>query len=134
MAELYDQVRQSNSKYVPQFVGSNFDTLKSLGDTLQDRYNKNLDISNALAIQMANDQYLEQDQAIGEKHYNQFSKAIDEIAGEYAFPAFKKKFNGLISEGEIEGLCGGAQGIYLNGTPLQNPDLTFNFAPFAVFP
>jgi len=81
MAELYDQVRQSNSKYVPQFVGSNFDTLKSLGDTLQDRYNKNLDISNALAIQMANDQYLEQDRAIGEKHYNQFSKAIDEIAG-----------------------------------------------------
>lgn len=33
----------------------------------------------------------------------------------------------LVAEGEIEGLVAGAKSIYLNGTPLQNPDNTFNF-------
>lgn len=33
----------------------------------------------------------------------------------------------LVSEGEIEGLVDGAKSIYLNGTPLQNPDGSFNF-------
>lgn len=33
----------------------------------------------------------------------------------------------LVSEGEIEGLVNGAKSIYLNSTPLQNPDNTFNF-------
>ncbi len=33
----------------------------------------------------------------------------------------------LVSEGEIEGLVDGAKSIYLDGTPLQNADGTFNF-------
>lgn len=33
----------------------------------------------------------------------------------------------LVSEGEIEGLVNGAKSIYLDGTPLQNPDGSFNF-------
>lgn len=33
----------------------------------------------------------------------------------------------LICEGEIEGLVNGAQSIYLDGTPLQNPDGSYNF-------
>ena len=33
----------------------------------------------------------------------------------------------LVAEGEIEGLVNGAKSIYLNGTPLQNADNTFNF-------
>jgi predicted phage tail protein len=33
----------------------------------------------------------------------------------------------LLSEGEIEGLVDGAKSIYLNGTPLQNEDDSFNF-------
>lgn len=33
----------------------------------------------------------------------------------------------LVSEGEIEGLVDGAKSIYLNGTPLQSADNTFNF-------
>lgn len=33
----------------------------------------------------------------------------------------------LVSEGEIEGLVDGAKSIYLDGTPLQNPDNSFNF-------
>lgn len=33
----------------------------------------------------------------------------------------------LVSEGEIAGLVNGLQSIYLNGTPLQNADGTFNF-------
>jgi predicted phage tail protein len=33
----------------------------------------------------------------------------------------------LISEGEIEGLKNGLQSIFLNDTPLQNANGTFNF-------
>lgn len=33
----------------------------------------------------------------------------------------------LLSEGEIQGLKNGLQSIYLNNTPLQNPDGTYNF-------
>ncbi|KAB2970339.1 phage tail protein [Zoogloea sp.] len=33
----------------------------------------------------------------------------------------------VISEGEIKGIVGGAQGIYFNNTPLQNSDGTYNF-------
>lgn len=80
MPELYDQVRQSNSKYIPQFVGSNFDTLKSLGDTLQERYKANKDLSDSLAIQMANDKYHQSDQYIGDEAYNKFNNLVDEIA------------------------------------------------------
>lgn len=33
----------------------------------------------------------------------------------------------LVSEGEIEGLTNGLQSIYLDGTPIQNPDGSYNF-------
>lgn len=33
----------------------------------------------------------------------------------------------VISEGECEGLVGGAKGVYLDGVPLQNPDDSYNF-------
>ena len=33
----------------------------------------------------------------------------------------------LISEGEIEGLVDGAKSIFLNNTPLQSTDGSFNF-------
>ncbi|MBB5496886.1 host specificity protein J [Paraburkholderia sp. MM5384-R2] len=38
----------------------------------------------------------------------------------------------LICEGEIEGIVGGAQGIYIEDTPLQNPDGSWNFTGAAV--
>lgn len=38
----------------------------------------------------------------------------------------------LVSEGEIEGLVNGAQSIFLNETPLQNPDGSFNFQDVVV--
>lgn len=34
----------------------------------------------------------------------------------------------LLSEGEIEGLVNGLQSVYLDGTPVQNPDGSFNFS------
>lgn len=34
----------------------------------------------------------------------------------------------LIAEGEIDGLVDGAKSVYLDDTPLQNPDGTYNFA------
>src|SRR6185369_10737631 len=80
MAELYDSVRQSNSKYIPQFVGSNFDTLKSVGDTLDARYRKNKELSDSLAIQIANDRYFDKDQHIGDKHYKNLSNTIHEVS------------------------------------------------------
>lgn len=39
----------------------------------------------------------------------------------------------LISEGEIEGVKGGLKGIYVNNTPLQNPDNSYNFKNFEVY-
>lgn len=33
----------------------------------------------------------------------------------------------VLAEGQIEGLCGGAKGIYINDTPLQNSDGSYNF-------
>lgn len=38
----------------------------------------------------------------------------------------------LVSEGEVEGLVDGARSIYLNGTPLQNPDGSYNFTGLSV--
>jgi predicted phage tail protein len=38
----------------------------------------------------------------------------------------------LISEGEIEGLKNGAKSIYINNTPLQNPDDSYNFKNVAL--
>ncbi|SAL03053.1 host specificity protein J [Caballeronia calidae] len=38
----------------------------------------------------------------------------------------------LICEGEVEGIVGGAQGIYCDDTPLQNADGTWNFSGAAV--
>jgi len=33
----------------------------------------------------------------------------------------------LLSEGEIEGVVGGLKGVYLDNTPVQNPDNSYNF-------
>lgn len=38
----------------------------------------------------------------------------------------------LISEGEIEGLVSGLRSVYLNGTPIQNDDDSFNFTGVTV--
>jgi predicted phage tail protein len=39
----------------------------------------------------------------------------------------------LVGEGEIEGLVDGLKSIYLDGTPLQNQDGTYNFPGFEMF-
>jgi len=39
----------------------------------------------------------------------------------------------LVSEGEIAGLKDGFKGIYLDNTPLQNPDGTYNFQNVTVY-
>jgi predicted phage tail protein len=39
----------------------------------------------------------------------------------------------LISEGEIQGLQLGLRNIFLDNTPLQNPDGTFNFQNVTVY-
>lgn len=38
----------------------------------------------------------------------------------------------LVSEGEIEGLVNGHQSIFLDETPLQNPDGSYNFSGFTI--
>lgn len=39
----------------------------------------------------------------------------------------------LISEGEIEGLVDGFKSVYLNNTPLQNPDGSYNFQDVEIY-
>ena len=38
----------------------------------------------------------------------------------------------LVSEGEIEGIVGGLQGVYFDNTPIQNADGSFNFSNMVV--
>jgi predicted phage tail protein len=38
----------------------------------------------------------------------------------------------LVSEGEIKGLVNGLQSVFLNGTPLQNPDGSTNFSGYSL--
>lgn len=80
MPELYDNARQANSRFVPKFIGSERETLKDVADTLDARYRSNRDLSDRLAIQMANDRYHQADQHIGDELYNKFSGLIDEVA------------------------------------------------------
>ena len=37
MAELYDGIKRVNSQYIPQFIGSNADAIKSVLDVLSNR-------------------------------------------------------------------------------------------------
>jgi hypothetical protein len=80
MPELYDQVKQTNSKYIPKFVGSNFDTLKSVGDNLDNRYRANEALmSDALAASL-NEQYAPGDEHIGLSIYDKLKDLRHQIA------------------------------------------------------
>jgi hypothetical protein len=48
--------------------------------------------------------------------------------GETGFSTAYAKLLGVVSEGPIEGPLGGTKGVYLNETPLQNADNSFNFS------
>lgn len=80
MAELYDNAKLANSQYVPKFVGSTYENMKDAADRLDVRYRENRDLSDRIAVAMANDKYHTADQHIGDKLYNDFTGTIDEVA------------------------------------------------------
>jgi predicted phage tail protein len=63
----------------------------------------------------------------GGKAYNPTTARDGLDSGQYA------KVIDLISEGEIEGLKDGHKSIYINNTPLQNADGTYNFQNVSVY-
>lgn len=80
MPELYQGIRAANSRFVPQFVGSNFNELKDLGDTLDQRYRTNRDLSDKLAIELANDEVHPLDQPIIDNLKKNLYGTLDEVA------------------------------------------------------
>lgn len=80
MPTLYDGFKQSNSAYVPRFVGSEVDQLKSVADTLDQRYRMNEAIMNDRLAQVANEQYAPGDEHIGHSIYSNLDNLRDKIA------------------------------------------------------
>lgn len=80
MPELYNQVKSANSRFVPQFIGSNAEELKNVGDTLDQRYRGNRDLSDKLAIELANDEVHPLDQHIIDKLHSSLYNTLDEVA------------------------------------------------------
>lgn len=77
----YSGVLPINSQYVPQFVGSNYNELEETAKVLDTRYRENKNYSDKVAMMMAQDQYLSQDQAIKDKMAQHVYGSIDKIAG-----------------------------------------------------
>lgn len=77
---LYDLVSTSNSQYVPQFVGSNYDELNRAAGQLDARYRQNKDYTDKIAIMMAQEKYLEGDKAIKDDIAKSIYGSINKIA------------------------------------------------------
>ncbi len=80
MPDLYSNVRRANSQYVPQYIGSNTDTIKSVADTLQLRSLQNQNAIDDKLVAAINEQYAPGDEAIGQKIYEDISSMRDQIA------------------------------------------------------
>lgn len=76
----YNQVRGINSTYVPQYVGSNYDELKSIASELDERYRQNKDLSDKIAVAAAQEQYLDTDEDIKKELQDRITGQIDTIA------------------------------------------------------
>lgn len=80
MGILYDNVRRANSSYVPQFVGSEANELKAVGDVLDQRYRENQAALDDALITAVNEKYAPGDEAIGYNIYNDLSDLRNRIA------------------------------------------------------
>lgn len=80
MPSLYDNLKRANSSYVPQFVGSEADTLKSVGDVLDNRYRQNQASLDDALVTAANEEYAPGDEHIGQSIYGNLAKLRDDIA------------------------------------------------------
>lgn len=80
MPTVYDQIRSSNSQYIPKFVGSNYDELNKAASTLDERYRSNKAYSDKIAMMMAQEQYLEGDKDIKENLAKSIYGSIDKIS------------------------------------------------------
>lgn len=80
MPSLYDHIQQAQSQFVPQFVGSNYKELDDAASTLDSRYRANKDYSDKIAIMLANEQYLQNDQHIKDNLAKNLYSSIDKIS------------------------------------------------------
>lgn len=80
MPTLYDNLKRAQSSYVPQFVGSEADTLKSVGDVLDNRYRANQASLDDALVTAANEEYAPGDEHIGKSIYGNLSKLRDDIS------------------------------------------------------
>lgn len=76
---LYDNIRLSNAEYVPKFIGSNVKELSEASQIIGDRYQRNKDYSDKIAMVMANEQYLQADKGIKDKLAQSIYGSIKEI-------------------------------------------------------
>ncbi len=77
---LYDRAKNSNSSYIPTFVGSNYDELSKAAQTLDTRYRQNKDYSDKIAILAAQDQLLKNDQGIKDAYVADVKDKISKIS------------------------------------------------------
>ena len=80
MPELYRNIKFENSNYIPQFVGSNFDTLKATADALDTRYRENRAMTDKIAIAAANDMVLAADEPLKQARVAAINNTLSEVA------------------------------------------------------
>lgn len=80
MASLYDLAKNSNSKFVPQYIGSEAAELQQVGDTLDQRYRRNKDLTDKINVLAAQTRVRDVDQAVKEARINQVRQDIEGIA------------------------------------------------------
>lgn len=77
---LYDDIHFQESQFVPQYIGSNYDTVKSAADTLDQRYRRNKELTDQVHIALAQDKLLQQDEGIRKGIHKKVNSDIDLIA------------------------------------------------------
>lgn len=76
---LYDRASFANSQFVPQFVGSNYEELKDLGQTLQDRYLQNRSVVDQVEMALAQDTFAQNDEHLRKELSTKLRSQIDDI-------------------------------------------------------
>jgi len=79
-SSLYDLVSGSNSEYVPQFIGSNYNELNDAAAKLDQRYRENKDYTDKIAIMLAQEKYLDGDKAIKDNLAKSIYGSVNKIA------------------------------------------------------
>lgn len=77
---LYDNIRLSNSQYIPKFIGSNYEALDEAGKTLDERYRRNQELTDKVAIALSNLQIGKGDESLRKSAIDKLRNDIDIIS------------------------------------------------------